>query len=211
MATASSWVRVPDGLRTYYHNPETGEVSWIKPRESFQAPQATSLKKSGSLPGDGEEERKEEMEEKDPQDAISAKSWLVQIHPDCGQILYRNPADNTSSWTDPFASADFEALLDTLEEDGSRRRGDEDQQEKIEDLAGFNLSPDRGVFKSEEAEWARSRLSEWIQDQSIEVGRLNAHLTGARLPYLMEMCLAGDRGRRGVSQMGGVHQRHRNL
>ena len=107
--------------------------------------------------------------------------------------------------------ADFEALLDTLEEDGSRRRGDEDQQEKIEDLAGFNLSPDRGVFKSEEAEWARSRLSEWIQDQSIEVGRLNAHLTGARLPYLMEMCLAGDRGRRGVSQMGGVHQRHRNL
>jgi len=46
---------------------------------------------------------------------------------------------------------------------------DEGEVAALEDLSGFNLSLDRNVFQSEEAQLTRSRLSKWVAGSNLEV------------------------------------------
>ena len=50
---------------------------------------------------------------------------------------------------------------------------DEGEVAALEDLSGFNLSPDRNVFQSEEATLTRSRLSKWVAERNLEVNSCN--------------------------------------
>ena len=59
---------------------------------------------------------------------------------------------------------------------------DEGEVAALEDLSGFNLSPDRNVFQSEEALLTRSRLSKWVAERNLEVNPCNRRRAAAAEP-----------------------------
>mmetsp|Transcript_68868 Transcript_68868/g.192332 ORF Transcript_68868/g.192332 Transcript_68868/m.192332 type:complete len:343 (+) Transcript_68868:483-1511(+) len=158
MATA-----VYDDKRTYYYG--AGGTSWVLPAESFAAFEANQDAAISAQTFEEDEAKEDAAAEEVAADDAANEQWVVRLHPDSGQIFYHSHVDNTSSWNNPYEEDDFNAVIRSVED----TQMDEGEVAALEDLSGFNLSLDRNVFQSEEAQLTRSRLSKWVAGSNLEV------------------------------------------
>ena len=94
------------------------------------------------------------------------QTWVVQVHPDTGQVYYISEKNNTQSWFNPYEdeSAVTQIFSNSWEDWDDKQEGD------LENIAGYDFLTDRGPWEEgSEAHFATDRIQKWLKHHNIEV------------------------------------------
>lgn len=98
------------------------------------------------------------MSESD-EDSVIQERWTVKLHVDTGQPYYCDALVNTSSWANPFEENEWTNVTDQINIDAQNIKVTTEDAER---LAGFDLVPNRTIFKSKYVESSKKRITDWL-------------------------------------------------
>ena len=102
----------------------------------------------------------EEVEESESDtESMTQDRWTVKLHMDTGQPYYCDALVNTSTWANPFEENEWTSVTDQINIDAQNIKVTTEEAEK---LAGFDLVPNRAIFKSKYVESSKKRMTSWL-------------------------------------------------
>ena len=86
--------------------------------------------------------------------------WTVKLHIDTGQTYFTDTIENISTWDNPFEGSEWAKVTEQINNiDAQNMKLTSEEAEK---LAGFDLVPNRSVFKTAYVETSMKRLTSWL-------------------------------------------------